>query len=572
MLNSATPIKNICLLLNVVLGVCTALHGQEPKRYALLIAVTTYDNSEMNKPQLEYPVIDAKAVGEFLEKHGYTVEYLLGSKATKSAIEKKLESLSNKSNQSGAAIIGMWGHGVEFAGSKEAMFCPFDTSIRLAVDSKGKPLFGDDGKRMVEPNPNSLVGMSKILDGLKICGAGNRLLIADCCRTSPNRPRGRAFGSNVTVSDLPDNTAAIFACGANEVAFEHESWGHGAMTKGLLDQLEAMARRDVTEVTSLLGPLKRDVAKMVKQISNGHDEQTIAPILKGLPDLKLVLKSVVPRLFDALKGASKAEAVSSQREWAKHLGTEVQIENDIGMKFVLIPPGEFMMGRTDNGKGRRHNNAPRHRVKISQPYFLGQHEVTQKQWRDVMGTEPWLDEAGDNEFGVKTGDDYPATHVSWEDAIKFCKKLSDRDGVDYRLPTEAEWEYACRAGTSTKYSFGDSEAELSKYAWYGENAYKIDEKYPHRVGQKRSNPFGLHDIHGNVSEWCSDWYGKDYYSNSPLTDPPGPKTGTILVSRGGSWQGSAGGCLSVTRVKRNPHSRLKDLGFRVLRSSVPAGQ
>lgn len=262
-----------------------------PRRYALLIAVTVYDNAEMNRPRLAYPEIDARAFGKFLSDHGYVVDYLLGSKATKSAIENRLKNLSNKSNESGAAIIGLWGHGVEFAGTNEAMFCPVDTRIRLVVDSKGKRVFDDSGNQMTEPDPDSLVRMSSVLGGLRICGGGSRLLIADCCRTSPNRPRGRAFGSKVKLKDLPNNTAAIFACQADEQAFEDKRWGHGALTKALLDLLPQLVAKKETGISSILGPLRRDVAKLVRDASNGREKQTISPILKGLPDLKFTRNS-----------------------------------------------------------------------------------------------------------------------------------------------------------------------------------------------------------------------------------------------------------------------------------------
>ena len=148
------------------------------------------------------------------------------------------------------------------------------------------------------------------------------------------------------------------------------------------------------------------------------------------------------------------------------------------------------------------------------------HEVTQAQWQAVMGTTPW-----DVAKNVKEGDDYPASYVNWPDAVEFCRKLSEKEGLEYRLPTEAEWEYACRAGTTTAYSFGDDASELGEYAWYKENAWGAGQKHPHTVGQKKPNPWGLYDMHGNVWEWCSDWRGD--YSSESVTDPAGPSSGSV---------------------------------------------
>ncbi|MFM7837874.1 MAG: formylglycine-generating enzyme family protein, partial [Planctomycetaceae bacterium] len=156
-------------------------------------------------------------------------------------------------------------------------------------------------------------------------------------------------------------------------------------------------------------------------------------------------------------------------------GQPKEVVNTIGMKLVLIPAGTFLMGSPASEKDS-FDNETQHQVTLTKPFHMGCTEVTQGQWKKVMGTEPWKG----NAF-VQEGDDYPAVYVSWDDAVEFCKKLSAMEGKVYRLPTEAEWEYACRGGTKTAFSFGDEEAELGKYAWFDGNAWDIDEKYAHRV-------------------------------------------------------------------------------------------
>jgi len=242
------------------------------------------------------------------------------------------------------------------------------------------------------------------------------------------------------------------------------------------------------------------------------------------------------------------------------------IENTIGMVLVPIPAGDFLMGSPATEPGRRDREA-QHQVTLTKPFFLGVHEVTQGQWQAVMGTTPWK---GKN--NVKEGDDYPATYVNWQDAVEFCRKLSDEEDLEYRLPTEAEWEYACRAGTTTVYSFGDDASELGEYAWYKENAWGAGQEYAHTVAQKKPNPWGLYDMHGNLWEWCSDWWG-DSPSDSPsgsTTDPTGAVSGSSRVSRGGCWRFVAGFCRSANRGRYHPPSRIPNRGFRVALS--PSGQ
>jgi formylglycine-generating enzyme required for sulfatase activity len=208
------------------------------------------------------------------------------------------------------------------------------------------------------------------------------------------------------------------------------------------------------------------------------------------------------------------------------------ISNTIDMTFNMIPAGTFLMGSPESEEDRG-DDEQQHPVTISRAFYMQTTEVTQGQWKAVMGTEPWKGQ--EHSKYVKEGANYPAVYVSWDDAVAYCKKLSDKEAKTYRLPTEAEWEYACRAGTETRWSFGNDEKELGDYAWYGKNAWDVDEKYAHQVRLKKPNAFGLYDMHGNVIEWCHDYYGEDYYKQSSEKDPTGPTSGSFRVLRGGSW-------------------------------------
>ena len=243
---------------------------------------------------------------------------------------------------------------------------------------------------------------------------------------------------------------------------------------------------------------------------------------------------------------SLAETPNGSDESSAKAG--VPAVNSVGMRFVPIPAGEFMMGDADNG--------PTHKVTLTQPFSLGTYEVTQEQYEKVMGTNP----------SYFKGPQNPVEKVSWDDAVEFCRKLSElpaekQAGYVYRLPTEAEWEYACRAGTTTEYSFGDSESELGAYAWYGQNSGRTT----HPVGQKKPNAWGLYDMHGNVHEHCQDWYG-DHPSGS-VTDPTGSASGNTRVLRGGHYSSSP--FPAAKRVRGDsPEYGYNYLGFRLVRTAV----
>jgi formylglycine-generating enzyme required for sulfatase activity len=191
------------------------------------------------------------------------------------------------------------------------------------------------------------------------------------------------------------------------------------------------------------------------------------------------------------------------------------------MEFILIPAGEFQMGGND--KEAYEDERPVHRVHITRPFYLGKYPVTQAQWEAVMGNNP-------SRF---TGDpNRPVENVSWTEAQEFLRKLSEKEGKQpYRLPTEAEWEYAARAGSTAKYCFGNDEEQLGQYAWYGKDAGGST----HPVGQLKPNAWGLYDVHGNVWEWVNDWFDGAYYQKSPVEDPKGPEMGEDRIVRGGSW-------------------------------------
>ena len=234
------------------------------------------------------------------------------------------------------------------------------------------------------------------------------------------------------------------------------------------------------------------------------------------------------------------------------------VYNSVGMQLVRVSGGTFVMGSPDSESGRD-NNETEHLVTISHDYFMQTTEVTQSQWKSLMGTEPWK-----GKVYVKEGANYPAVYVSWGDAVAFCEKLSEKEGKTYRLPTEAEWEYACRAGTKTTWSYGNGNTAFGDYAWYDENTSGIDEEHAHQVRMKKPNAFGLYDIHGNVFEWCLDYYGENYYRSSPEKNPSGPASGAFRVLRGGSWAYSTRDSRSALRRASEFDLVSHHVGFRLV--------
>jgi predicted Zn finger-like uncharacterized protein len=226
-------------------------------------------------------------------------------------------------------------------------------------------------------------------------------------------------------------------------------------------------------------------------------------------------------------------------------------------KMVLISPGSFLMGSSEADADADSNEKPCQRVIITHPYYIGETVVTQGHWKTVMGTEPWMGKGF-----IQENSSFPATYVSWADAVAYCKRLSDLEGQTYRLPTEAEWEYACRGGTKTKYSFGDNALELQKYGWFNDNALAKREEYAHEVKQKVANPFGLYDMHGNVWEWCSDRFQCYKVNGKPVAIETKFKSSRVL--RGGCWTSRASLCRSSQRNWSDSSRRIYIVGFRIV--------
>ena len=337
------------------------------------------------------------------------------------------------------------------------------------------------------------------------------------------------------------------------------------------------------------------VAKSVMPVPYNVKEQLAA---SGTPAGSVASSDKAGQTSSSEPSPPAPSKAKEQQDCAKRLGVPVETTNSIGMKFVLVPSGEFEMGASpEEIKGTLEvdsrpesvnvvrSEGPKHRVKITKPFYMGIFTVTQGDYEKVMGVNPSafsakqmegsafnpplsaLETENRQEIAPKmAGKDtsrHPVDTVSWNDCLEFCRKLSalhDERNVEktYRLPTEAEWEYTCRAGTTTRWSFGDNETDLVEYGWIGLNRDKIT----HPVGEKKPNNWGLFDVHGYMWQWCSDWFSYDYYEQSPPNDPEGPSAGLWHVVRG-SFGGYGAVCRCAHRHSAATEARLRTIGFRV---------
>ncbi|MCY2926915.1 MAG: formylglycine-generating enzyme family protein [Planctomycetota bacterium] len=227
----------------------------------------------------------------------------------------------------------------------------------------------------------------------------------------------------------------------------------------------------------------------------------------------------------------------------------LDLGNEVTLKVVLVPAGKFLMGSPEGEKDRNPDEGPQHEVTLSKPFYVGVCEVTQLQYQAVMGKNP----------AESKSHDVPVVSVSWNDAAEFCVKASAKTGKAVSLPTEAQWEYACRAGGKTRFCCGDDNGgeAMCEYAWCARNTGGVTRP----GGQKKPNAWGLYDMHGNVWEWCSDWYAP--YAGVAAVDPKGPDSGTHRVLRGGSWDSDPPECRSASRLWILPADRSVGYGFRI---------
>jgi formylglycine-generating enzyme required for sulfatase activity len=461
-----------------------------------------------------------------------------------------------------------------------------------------------------DPDPeevnNSAISLAFVTEQLRQSGAGNIMMFVDACRSVSKSGLGIELQSEQGI-------ISIASCRPEQKSYEIEALGHGSFTYALLESLQIQGENNCATVERLCKRLK----DRVLEINREHKKPVQTPYTRIEPETKNhliflperiqptrqdiatlrenALKAEIENdlnlaafLWDRLVIHDRDEALKNLRRiWNKldQQGTNSTVSlssqsvqtssakqsesakdtflksspqiltetlpGNIKLEMVKIPAGSFLMGSPNNDGSYSDREKPQHQVNLRE-FYLGKYPLTQEQYRAIMGNNP-------SEF--RDNPKNPVEKVSWDDAQAFCQQLNQKTGKNYRLPSEAEWEYACRAGSQTRYYFGDDEKQLSEYAWYRENS----NSKTHPVGQKKPNNWELHDMSGNVWEWCEDdWHQnhenapKDGSSWNDFSSQTNPK-----LLRGGSWHNDLRNCRSANRGRGNVVSSYYDIGFRL---------
>ncbi len=551
-MKSARRVCGAVLLLTV--GFAALVQGAEPRRVAFLTGVSKYRHKDMD--DLDWPENDVVELEKQLKALGFEVTSAAGSKATKSELELKLGKfveLTKGLAKDDIAFLAFSGHGqqLNIDGELIPYFCPYDTIP-----------YEDTIRR-----PEKLISLNWVIQELKESGSRHNLIAIDACRNNPAKGRGIDGGF---ANEIPRGLSILFSARSGQKSWESIDEGirHGVFTHFLLKGMrgEARDRRGRLTWDSLVSYVRTEVPIEGPALAGGNDRRQ-HPQLVANKDAITVL------------------------EIAKRALPKTYTSTSTGMQFVLISPGTFQMGSppSENGRG---DDERLHSVTISQPFYMGVYEVTQSEFQRVVGTNP-------SSFATLANVDtsrFPVENVNWYDAVYFCNRLSQLDqrvpyyaihdierdhlgiksaivstvgGNGYHLPTDAQWEYACRAGTGTTYATGKQltlrdanfavDPSLNRLVSGG-----YDIKRTVKVGTYAANPFGLHDMHGNVWEWVQEWYGD--YPDGPTVNPEGPESGSLRVLRGGSWDFSARYARSARRNHNIPDYRNYNYGFRVVRT------
>jgi len=468
-------------------------------------------NGRYQTGPLKNPLNDARDMAAALERLGFAVT--LVTDAGLRDMEKALETFGKSLKTAGGAGLFYYaGHGMQVDGVNYLI--PMDASIEKDTDLKFEALH-----------------LERVLDELAAAGNALNFVLLDACRDNPFSRSTRSGSRGLSfVGQAPSGTFISYSTGANQTAKDGDG-RNSPYTAALLRNIEVPGLTVEEVFKNVRAQLRRETGQVPWELSS----------LEG-------------RFY--FKAPEGARLYPDEKPGPSH---SIFTSPVTGARFVLVKAGSFAMGSDPDEPGRSDDEV-RHTVKISRPFYMQITEVTQGQWKTVMGSNPSYFRNG--------GPDGPVEQVSWTEAVQFVKKLNELEKTTrYSLPSEAQWEYAARGGTKTTFYTG---ACLSTDEANYNGTYNLtgcpeggNRRTTLKTGGFLPNPFGLHDMHGNVQEWTADW--KAAYPKAPVTDPDGPRSGSIRVARGGSWQDSARYCRSACRNGLDPATRSPNLGFRLVR-------
>jgi formylglycine-generating enzyme required for sulfatase activity len=576
------------LTIAMVLGTGSGASAEKEHRCALVLGNAAYQGEIT---PLENPVSDARAMKNALEKCSFDV--IIVENGDKRGINESIRRFSAKIDRNSIALFYYSGHGIQYQGVNYIIPVNADIKSEWEIDSE-------------------CIDMDRVLQAMKDRESAVNLVILDACRNNPfKKGFSRSLNKGLAKIDCPGGTLIAFATSPGETAED----GEGANSPYTTILLENLAKPDL-EIMEMF----REVRKGLKAKTNPAQvswESTCLtePFYFNAQEFK---PPTVPLVKETPATQSTTQPIVASPEPASHQTGDsmtIEISPGVKMEFAWIQPGEFQMGKDwgeddkaviaklkdlyskyyDFMKDRKDNpwtddtwradargEGPQHSVRITRGFWLGKCEVTQEEWETVMKEAPWKTTKEAKEYGdAGIGKRNPAYFVSWDDCQQFIAKLneasnSETKGLKFRLPTEAEWEYACRAGKETTFYWGDEIDGIEKNCNYADDKCVFDWciwrdrkrsdgcKLTASVGSFKPNAWGLYDMGGNVFEWCSDWYGGDYYSSAPVEDPDGPTTGSYRVSRGGSCCSPVGFCRSARRSWAVPAGRGNFLGLRLV--------
>ena len=505
--------KGLLLTLLTVLAVCPFPQVSAAERVALVVG----NNSYVHGSPLKNCVNDARTVAEGLRGCGF--EVTLVEDGGLQDLEGKVREFKRAATGAKAAWFYYAGHGAEVAGTNYLI--PVDAKVEEEFEVKHKTL-----------------PLDQVLGAMDGSGAPLKVVVLDCCRDNPFGRGWSRSGSQglAQVGSTPKGTIIAYATAPGQVASD----GNGKNSPYTSALVLALAKPGL-EIDAVF----RETGRAVQEFTDNKQSPWLNISFYG----SFVVRLGGPGMPVAPAPPMAEVSPLDRGEAGKSM--EMKLPGGVPVTFQYCPPGEFTMGspKTEEGRLDSENQVP---VRISKGFWMARTECTQAQWRAVMGSDP-------SKF---KGDDLPVENVSWGDVQEFMGKLNDagglREGWKWSLPTEAQWEYACRAGTTTVFSFGNSlTSRQANFGWkYGDS---VGETNTSRVGSYAANEWGLYDMHGSVWECCTDWYAKGLQGGA---DPKGPLSGLSRVVRGGSWSYDAISCRAAFRFRYVPGLRTFDLGFR----------